>query len=172
MIGEPRAIWSKSPPKRPYQPDTAARQNSRSQKSVPGNIPYSREALRADLDRVRAAWVEVQSRRDRSAIYIYLDAVWALGAWWHASREKREYAWRARRLSGVEGLPRENLFGTIIRCTADPAKVDKRTRSKWSRLLSYVNQWKLPCDTVGAFVLSQGGINSVAQLAAYRRAPD
>jgi hypothetical protein len=27
----------------------------------------------------------------------------------------------------------------VIRCTADPAKVDKRTRSKWSRVLRYAS---------------------------------
>jgi hypothetical protein len=30
---------------------------------------------------------------------------------------------------------REDAFAAIIRRTADPAKADKRTRSKWSRVM-------------------------------------
>jgi hypothetical protein len=33
-------------------------------------------------------------------------------------------------------------FAAIIRCTADPEKVDKRTRSKWSRVLRYAMEYK------------------------------
>jgi hypothetical protein len=34
---------------------------------------------------------------------------------------------------------REDPFAAIIRCTADPAKADKRTRSKWSRVMRYAS---------------------------------
>ena len=48
------------------------------------DIPYSSEALRQDLARVRVAWEGAQSSRDRNAIYGYLTAVYGLVAWWTA----------------------------------------------------------------------------------------
>jgi len=41
-------------------------------------IPYSSEALRQDLRRVRDVWVDCQASRDRNAIYAYLGAVYGL----------------------------------------------------------------------------------------------
>ena len=45
-------------------------------------VPYSKEALRQDLARVRIAWEECQASRDRNAIYGYLTAVFDLVIWW------------------------------------------------------------------------------------------
>jgi hypothetical protein len=47
-------------------------------------------------------------------------------------------------------------------CTADPAKVDKRTRSKWSRVLRYSAEYKSHGETLAAFVRRKGGINACA----------
>ena len=43
-------------------------------------VPYSREAIRQDLDRLRGAWEDAQASRDRNAIYGYLTAVYGLVA--------------------------------------------------------------------------------------------
>jgi hypothetical protein len=53
-------------------------------KSAQDPIPYSREALRQDLLRVRTSWECCQANRDRSAIYGYLSAVFDLVMWWKA----------------------------------------------------------------------------------------
>jgi hypothetical protein len=53
-------------------------------------------------------------------------------------------------------------FAAIIRCTADPAKVDKRTRSKWSRALRYAAEFKTNAEPIAAFVRRKGGINKCA----------
>jgi hypothetical protein len=47
-------------------------------------IPYSSEAMRHDLQRVRDAWADCQATRDRNAIYAYLSAVYGLVAVWAA----------------------------------------------------------------------------------------
>lgn len=47
-------------------------------------VPYSREALKQDLQRVRIAWEDCQASRDRNAIYGYLSAVFDLVMWWAA----------------------------------------------------------------------------------------
>jgi hypothetical protein len=42
----------------------------------------------------------------------------------------------------LEVFDREDPFAAVIRCTADPAKADKRTRSKWSRVMRYAAAYK------------------------------
>jgi hypothetical protein len=44
---------------------------------------------------------------------------------------------RALRLQRLDISDREDPFATVIRCTADPAKSDKTSRSKWSRVMRY-----------------------------------
>ena len=56
----------------------------------------------------------------------------------------------------------EEPFAAIIRCTADPAKVDKRTRSKWSRALRYALANKPPSEPLDQFMKRKGGINECA----------
>jgi hypothetical protein len=99
-------------------------------------VPYSNEAMRQDLQRVRSAWLDCQANRDRDAIYEYLKAVYALVAWWAAEKREVVRTQRAVRLSGLDVVAREDPFAAVIRRTADAAKVDKRTRSKWSRLMT------------------------------------
>jgi hypothetical protein len=93
------------------------------------SIPYSSEAMRQDLQRVRNVWDECQASSDRDAIYPYLNAVYALMTWWAAEGQELPQARRALRLRGLDVSAREGPFAAIIRCTADPAKADKRTRS-------------------------------------------
>jgi hypothetical protein len=49
-----------------------------------------------------------------------------------------------------------------IRCTADPAKADKRTRSKWSRVLRYAAVSKPASEALDQFIKRKGGINACA----------
>ena len=53
-------------------------------------------------------------------------------------------------------------FAAIIRCTSDPGNVDKRTRSKWSRVLRYAAEHKTSAEPLAAFVQRKGGINECA----------
>jgi hypothetical protein len=57
---------------------------------------------------------------------------------------------------------REDPFASIIRCTADPAKADKRTRSKWSRAMRYVAVYKTDSEPLGQFIRRKDGINACA----------
>jgi len=109
-------------------------------------IPYSNEALRQDLQRVRDAWDDCQATRDRNAIYGYLSAVYGLVAWWAAEGREVDRARRALRLQRLEVSDREAPYAAIIRCTADPAKADKRTRSKWSRVMRHAAAYKLDSE--------------------------
>jgi hypothetical protein len=125
-------------------------------------IPYSNEAMRQDLERVRNAWEDVQASRDRNAIYGYLIAVYGLVVWWTAEGREVDRARRALRLQRLEVSDRESPFAAVIRCTADPAKADKRTRSKWSRVMRYASAYKPDSEPLDQFIRRKGCINVCA----------
>jgi hypothetical protein len=130
--------------------------------SVQDDIPYTDQALKQDLLRVQNTWNESQARRERDAIYIYLTAVFELVAWWMAENRALERAHKALRLRNMIPFDDEDPFAAIIRCTSDPAKVDKRTRSKWSRALRYALEYKDHSESLDEFVKRKGGINDCA----------
>jgi hypothetical protein len=136
--------------------------SSRMKTSLRDDIPYTNEALRQDLLRVQNAWDESQACRERDAIYTYLRAVFELVAWWMAENRALERAQKALRLRRITPSDHDEPFAAIIRCTADPAKVDKRTRSKWSRALLYSLSCTSNSEPLGQFIKRRGGINECA----------
>jgi hypothetical protein len=136
--------------------------SARMKTSARNNIPYTDQALKQDLLRVQNAWDESQARRERDAIYGYLTAVFELVAWWAAEHRALERAQKALRLRRIMPTDHDEPFAAIIRCTADPAKVDKRTRSKWSRALRYALEYKLTSEPLDQFIKRKGGINECA----------
>jgi hypothetical protein len=147
---------------------SSERSHWQAKKSAEAQIPYSTESLSWDLQRLRNAWIESQSNRERSAIYGYLQAVYDLVSWWSASGRETDYALQAIRLRRLDPSPRESPFAAVIRCTADPAKVDKRTRSKWSRVMLFAANRRRPGESLAEFVGRNGGINAcVARRSSY-----
>jgi hypothetical protein len=131
----------------------------RKERHAANALPYTKYALERDLERVHDAWDDSQADRRRDAIYGYLKAVYDLVNWWSAEGCEVDRARRAMRLRGLLPLPREDVFGAMIRCTADPARVDKRTRRKWSRVLRYVTMQKDEKEPLAEFIKRKGGIN-------------
>jgi hypothetical protein len=125
-------------------------------------IPYSSAALRQDLERLRGIWDDCQASRERNAIYAYLTAVYGLVAVWAAEGREIERARRALRVQRLEISDREGPFAAVIRCSADPAKADKRTRSKWSRVMRYAAIYRPDSERLGEFIKRKGGINACA----------
>ena len=125
-------------------------------------IPYSSAALRQDLERLRGIWDDAQASRDRNAIYAYLTAVYGLVEWWTADGREIDRARRALRLGRLKVSDREDPFAAVIRCTADPTKADKRTRSKWSRVIRYAAAYKADSEPLDQFIKRKGGINACA----------
>jgi hypothetical protein len=62
----------------------------------------------------------------------------------------------------LEVSDREDPFAAMIRCTADPVKTDKRTRSKWSRVMRYAAAYKPESERLDHFIIRKGGINACA----------
>jgi hypothetical protein len=125
-------------------------------------IPYSSEAMRQDLERVRDVWEDCQATRDRNAIYEYLTAVYRLVAWWAAEGREVDRARRALCLMRLDPAYCRDPFAAIFLCTANPAKGDKRTRSKWSRVLRYAAAYKPDSEALDQFIQRKGGINACA----------
>jgi hypothetical protein len=136
--------------------------SSRLRGAVQDDVPYATQALRQDLLRVRIAWEDCQARRDRNAIYGYLSAMFDLVMWWAADGRAARRARLALRLHGLDLPTTEEPFAMVILCTADRQKVDKRTRSKWSRVLRYAAEYKTNAEPFAAFVRRKGGINECA----------
>ena len=136
--------------------------SSRLRKPLQDDVPYTTQALRQDLLRVRNAWDECQAHRERDAIYPYLTAVFELVAWWAAEDRALERTRKALRLRNIWPSDHDEPFAAIILCTADPAKVDKRTRSKWSRVLRYAAEYKPTSEPLERFIKRRGGINACA----------
>jgi hypothetical protein len=118
--------------------------------------------MRQDLQRVRNAWEDAQSSRDRNAIFGYLTAVYGLVAVWAAEAREIDRALWALRLQRLKVFDREDRFAAIIRCTANAAKADKRTRSKWSRVMRYAAAHKPDSEPLDKFIRRKGGINACA----------
>ena len=102
-------------------------------------------------------------RAQRDAIYSYLTAVFDLVAWWAAEKRALERAQKALRLRHINPFENDEPFAAVIRCTADREKVDKRTRSKWSRALRYALVQKTPSESLVQFIKRKGGINRCAE---------
>ena len=105
-------------------------------------IPFSTEALQASLLRLQNEWETVQASRDRDAIYQYLAAVFEVVEWWDEEGKAVKRAHRALHLRGYSSIREPEPFAAMILCTSDPEKADDRTRSKWSRVLRYVAEYK------------------------------
>jgi hypothetical protein len=75
--------------------------SSRLKEPVQEDVPYTNQALRQDLVRLRNAWEDSQASRERDAVYGYLSAVFDLIAWWVAEDRALERAHKALRLQRI-----------------------------------------------------------------------
>jgi hypothetical protein len=125
-------------------------------------ISFSTEALLANLLRLQNEWEAVQASHGRDAIHHYLSAVFETVAWWAKEGKAVKRAHRALHLRGHKSVRESEPFAAVILCTSDPDKVDDRTRSKWSRALRYVAEFKNLDQPLRDFMKCRGGINACA----------
>ena len=121
----------------------------------------------ADLDRVVLAdvkkhWADFQSSRNRDAIYGYLHIVFMQVEYWARNPLEKIEALRAVKQQNPRLTLPEDPFAAVIACTADPKKVDDKTRSKWSRVLRYAAKYKPEKELLRDFLQRKGGINKCA----------
>ncbi len=128
----------------------------------PTAIPFSAEAMRANLLRLQDEWETFQSTHARDAIYQYLAAVFETVMAWAKEGKALRRAHRALHLRGHSSVREPEPFAAVIFCTADHDKVDDRMRSKWSRVLRYAAEFKDLDEPLRDFIKREGGINMCA----------
>jgi len=122
------------------------------------------EIVETALARVKEAWVRYQSTDSRNSVYIYLTAVYNVVTRWKQQNHAEEYYRLALDLLDNPLDMDPEPFAILIFCTSDRAKVDTKTRSKWSRVLRVVEARKKGNETLKEFIKWQGGINRCAAL--------
>ena len=128
----------------------------------PNTVPFTTDAMKANLVRLQNEWEKVQASRDRGAIYGYLSANFELVEWWNLEDGAVKRARRALHLRGHHSIRKPEPYAAVVLCTSDPAKVDDRTRSKWSRALRYAAEFKDLHEPLRDFIKRKGGINKCA----------
>jgi hypothetical protein len=138
------------------------------QGNEPTTIPFSTEAMKANLLRLQTEWEKFQSTHDRNAVYAYLNSVYELVEWWAEEGREIEYAGWALGLQRNPMDMKIEPFGVVIFCTSDRDKVDSKMRSKFSRVLRYAEEFKRIDETLRDFIKRKGGINKCASRYARR----
>jgi hypothetical protein len=87
--------------------------------------------------------------------------VYALVAGWLKEGSARWNAERCIRLHKMTMTKTPDAFATVISCTSDPDKVDRKTRSKWVRALRFA-RGNPATQSLAAFMKEIGGINNCA----------
>jgi hypothetical protein len=133
-------------------------------------LPYSGDALRWDLIRLRDAWRESRRQHDRFSIFKYLSAVFDLVMVWKKENQAIERAARALRLKRRKWGNTVEPLSAVICCTSSRKVVDGKTRSKWAHALMFAAKYKSPGEPLEDFIRRHGGINScVAELSRLSR---
>jgi hypothetical protein len=123
-------------------------------------LPYSGDALRWDLIRLRDVWRESRRQHDRFSIFKYLAAVYDLVSVWKKENKDIERAKRALRLKNRAYGNTIEPFAAIISCTSSRKAVNGKARSKWAHVLMFAAKYKSPGEPLEEFIRRHGGINS------------
>lgn len=140
--------------------------NSAPSTGLPNKEMRKEERLRQRLVDVCNAWDDFQASRDRDAVYGYLRAVFLIVQHYRWKDRTKKLVRRAFKFAGLPVDVNADPFAVVIRCTCDQ-QLDRKTVSKWSRVLRYAAQFKkrTPLKT---FIKNRGGINACADLYAER----
>jgi hypothetical protein len=138
-----------------------------SHSSSANKIVHPNRTTRAEIElglaEVRKAWQKYQAAKGRGAVYIYLEAVFALVRKWQRLNCALKNSRAALRLQHDAPQLKPEPFGIVIFCTADPEVAEGKGRSKWSRVLRYAVWTKRPGQRLTDFVKINGGLNECAR---------
>jgi hypothetical protein len=119
----------------------------------------SNQAFHRKLQELQRIFNDLQETRDRDAVYLYLRAIYLLVRPWKLWKRTRTHVRRVQEFACKKVDRNAEPFATVIRYTSD---VDAKTRSKWSRLLRFVERFKPRRQPFKQFVKERGGINGCA----------
>ena len=121
------------------------------------------------LRSVRSAFKSYRRQRARSAVYSYLQSVFALVSNWFKDGSELWHARWCLLLTGKIVPKTLDPFAAVISCTVDHREIHRLTISKWARALSNVIKHKRPNSSLATFIKAKGGINGAAKGAQPRR---
>jgi hypothetical protein len=124
--------------------------------------PASSLALPTDLCWLRDVWAEFQGSRNRDAVYVYLGGVFDLLIWWVKDCKLYPRVRHSLQVCGGDCSKMPDPIAAVIFCSADPKSVDRKTRSKWCRVLWYASHQKTGNQSLKHFIKASGGINACA----------
>ena len=107
------------------------------------------------------AFDEFQGSRKRDAVYVCLEAVFALVVHYKGRRQSKRLLRGAFQFAGLSFDKNADPFAAVIRCTSGRS-IDNKTISKWARALRYVARFKRPRTGLKAFMKAMGGVNACA----------
>ena len=125
-------------------------------------VAFTPEALRADIARVRQAWKTYRKSHGRDCVYRFLKSIFDVVSIWDADRRAATRAHRALVEQRCETPNNIEPFAALMTVAAHPQTIDHRTLAKWSRVLRYGAEVKLPGTPLRKFIKKRGGINACA----------
>jgi hypothetical protein len=129
---------------------------------------YSRAAFDNDLTALQDAWRRLQRCRSRDGVYVFLTEVFDLVSWWLADEAVKTRAIKKFAAQGIHPSADIEPFAAAIRAAAGPATIDRRTVSKWARVLRLAHQFKPPGEGLAEFAKRAGSLNGCASQYARR----
>ena len=155
-----RPEWQKPVPGRQLSPTS----HSPGAKKTVKPSAAVRTVIEVELAGLRAVWQLYRSTSSRDAVYIYLEALFALVTRWRGLGCAMKNSRAALRLKPHAPQMKPEPFARVIFCTCDPEVADFKTRSKWSRALRFAQKAKPSDQRLIDFIKSNGGLNACAQL--------
>lgn len=120
-------------------------------------------ALYQAIEHLRDVWLEVQSSRDRDAIYEYLKYAYELVRCWAVERQEIQRARRALKINGLAPPLEPDPFAAVIAASMAPGQLDRRQLSKYSRVLRFAAACDCHPKQLRRFIKTRwGGINDCA----------
>jgi hypothetical protein len=123
---------------------------------------HSGRSCKEDVKRLQRYWRRLQRTRNRDAIYGFLAEVFELVEVENKEADKSSRAFK--RFRDPDSSLHREPFAIMLATAATPDIIDRRTRSKWSRVLRYASECKWPSELFVDFVKRKGGLNACAAL--------
>ena len=117
------------------------------------------DPIAAAVAKLEKAWDKYQANADydRDAVYLYLEPVFNQVRKWKRQGVADEYSLIALKQQGFKAKIRADSYARLIYCSAK--KDNPKKRSKWAKLMKWVEDHNKAGDLFKEFVKSHGAIN-------------
>ena len=124
-------------------------------------LPLKKSRLSSELETLRAVSKRTFSSGNRMAVHRFLGAIFNQVSVWEAEDRLEEGLYRLLdSLRAPVPLRIGEAFAVVIYCIAP--HVEKKSRSKWARVLRFASQAKPSNEPLRVFIKRKGGINACA----------